>query len=612
MVGFFGSLYASTSGLNAQSQSTGFISQNIANLNTIGYKRSEAAFSDIVTSFGRLTDSNTGGVFTTRLQRVSQQGTIQQTSSSTDAAITGEGFFVVRQSPAATVDDAVLYTRNGQFGEDANGFLRNSAGYFLYGIALDQTGTAPTVPTDPTSLVPVQVNIFQTTVLATTQAEIAVNLDANQTDYDPHRFAPSSQLPITGREAHFSRSIGVFDTLGNPQNINLEYRKIVGPMAHFGGNVNIQMDINTQMVPGGSGPLSGINNGDTFDIIVGGVTETYTFVDIATGDDPALNQIATGEGLLNAIEAHGGGSEIEARFNDQGQLLVQAVDPTAIIELQENGPGTPLSGANTLNIIPDPDAVPDFIFEPDADLAGGTYPDQPGFPAFDNLTNPNTQGWWELTITTVDPDDPSLTQVLSQGLLNFDGTGSLNTPVDAFGVPVDGSINLDAINFTNTPTDVDGNPLAAGAEDASIVLDISRTSQLSGPYNVVFSDQNGAGIGTQTGVEIDRDGIVYARFSNGQTSAIYQVPLATFNNPNGLQDISGTAFTETGDSGEVFLSLAGTQGAGTLSTSRLENSNVDLSNEFALLITTQRAFGTNSRVIQTVDEILENLTNLVR
>ena len=119
-MGLFGSLFTGVSSLFAQSQATAIVSNNIANISTIGYKRSEASFNSLVTTESRLSQYSPGTVSVGRTQRVDQQGSIQQTSSATDAAISGNGFFPVKRS--TDFGQEFLYTRAGQFSEDSQGY----------------------------------------------------------------------------------------------------------------------------------------------------------------------------------------------------------------------------------------------------------------------------------------------------------------------------------------------------------------------------------------------------------------------------------------------------------------------------------------------------------
>jgi flagellar hook protein FlgE len=184
---------------------------------------------------------------------------------------------------------------------------------------------------------------------------------------------------------------------------------------------------------------------------------------------------------------------------------------------------------------------------------------------------------------------------ITRGLLNFDTDGSLNATADANG---DMDIQIPDVNWGN------------GSSLQTIGIDVSRFSQFTGNFDVIFSDQNGAELGLRTGVELTREGRVVARFSNGASADLYQIPLITFANESGLTEVSGTAYSESEESGEENLREAGTGGAGFVEPSTLEASNVDLADEFARLIISQRAFGAATKVITTVDQMTEDLLRL--
>ena len=190
--------------------------------------------------------------------------------------------------------------------------------------------------------------------------------------------------------------------------------------------------------------------------------------------------------------------------------------------------------------------------------------------------------------------DPS-NNTLTTGAINFSGNGTINAIADAEG-KID--VELNQIDWNN------------GSELQNIKVDIERFSQFSSDYTVLFSDQDGAELGLRTGIEINREGFVIAKFSNGASSTLYKLPLVTFANPNGLAEESGTAYTESGDSGEENLREAGSGGAGFIEPSTLENSNVDLADEFALLIVAQRAYSAGTKVINTVDQMTQELLQL--
>jgi len=591
-MGLFGSLFTGVSALFAQSQNTAIISNNIANISTTGFKRSEASFQSLVTTESRSSLYSPGTVTVNRLQRVDQQGSIQQTASATDAAISGNGFFPVKRS--TDFGQEFLYTRAGQFSEDAQGLLRNASGFILQAWPIDADGNLPANQGDLVSLVPADVAFLGGLTRPTTVAELAINLDADEQPIDPHGVAISQQLPIGNQPAQFSRGLTVFDALGSAQTVTLEFRKTPGPMAHFTSNSPVVFSID-DVIAGNpvtnGGVLPGVAVGDQFSIDVNGTLETYDIVADVAGD-PATNQIASVQDMLDAIRSHGTGSELDAQLSSTGQLLIQAIDPTASITVADVT-GTPMTGAANFGIIPDPSSGT-FVYDPDYDittgLPAGIYDSQgTDFPQFGNTTTPNTQGWWEMTI--LHPDGSQLTQ----GLLNFSGDGTLNAAADA-----DGNIDIELNNIDW------GN----GSALQDFRVDVERFSQFAGNYDVIFSDQNGAELGLRTGVELTRDGRVVARFSNGASADLYQVPLVTFANANGLTEVSGTAYTEAEESGEENLREAGAGGAGFIEPSTLEASNVDLADEFARLIVSQRAFSAGTRIVTTVDEMTQELLRL--
>jgi flagellar hook-basal body protein len=135
-----GALFTGVSGLSAESQAMGIISDNIANANTTAYKDTEAQFSTLVTQIPTNTLYQPGGVIVHPSTMIDQQGLLTATSSSTDLALSGGGFFVVNSTAADT--GAFSFTRAGAFTIDANGNLKNSAGFFLQGQKLTAAQSA--------------------------------------------------------------------------------------------------------------------------------------------------------------------------------------------------------------------------------------------------------------------------------------------------------------------------------------------------------------------------------------------------------------------------------------------------------------------------------------
>lgn len=522
----FGSLFTAVSGLSAQSQSLGMISNNIANVSTVGYKRSDASFSDLVTTSGRSTLYTPGSVKATQNQRVSLQGILQQSSSSTDLAMSGNGFFVVQNGTGTGAER--LYTRAGSFSEDLNGNLTNTGGFVLQGWPLDQNG-AIVGGASLGSLVPVSLGSGGISQM-TTQVSLDGILNASQA--------------VSANASDFSRDITIYDDGGNPRTISVSFKK----HAPTAGTVQGTVDLRAQsgnFVPGT----------DSFDVDAGFGATTITM-------DGDVNKLLTD---LNAVAG------INAQLDGNGFLVIQ--NETALSEVTlTDGSGTPLA-LNTLGV------------------AAGTTSTVPATPvagAAPVTENPN--GWWDIQVTTATGDLLPIGQSI-----NFNSNGTLNAPV-----ATDGTVNLalGPVAWT-TP---------AGTS-AAFTLDIAGLTQQTGAYTAT-ADQNGSPVGYRTGVSVSRDGIVSAQFSNGLSRQIYQLGVATFANPDGLSALTGTVFRVSDTSGEPNAVAANTGGAGFIEGGALEQSNVDLADEFSKMIVTQRAYSANTKVITTADQMTAELLQL--
>jgi flagellar hook protein FlgE len=183
-----GAMYAAVSGLNANSNALGIISDNIANANTVGYKDTSTDFLTLVTQSGITSEYSPGGVQTKPIYNIAQQGAIQGSSSPTDLAIAGGGLFVVNSTPAgATGNGTTSFTRAGNFTIDANGNVVNAAGLYLHGQTLTPAqsaaiaaGGAPTLAGSTVgALTTVNVNSISDTATPTANVTLAANLPAD-------------------------------------------------------------------------------------------------------------------------------------------------------------------------------------------------------------------------------------------------------------------------------------------------------------------------------------------------------------------------------------------------------------------------------------------------
>lgn len=153
-------------------------------------------------------------------------------------------------------------------------------------------------------------------------------------------------------------------------------------------------------------------------------------------------------------------------------------------------------------------------------------------------------------------------------------------------------------------------PTDGSAAPQIITPDFSHLTQLSGATSAAPLSQNGFGPGTLKTFSIDQTGAITGIFSNGLTRPLGQVALASFSNPEGLQRSGGNKYVQSINSGLAQVGAANTAGLGGISTGYLEQSNVDLSTEFTNMIITQRGFQANTKIITTVDQLLDDVIRL--
>jgi flagellar hook protein FlgE len=173
--------------------------------------------------------------------------------------------------------------------------------------------------------------------------------------------------------------------------------------------------------------------------------------------------------------------------------------------------------------------------------------------------------------------------------------------------------------FTATSADfaqlIDKTPATStlGFINGTAQIDANSTKMLGTTYATMNgTSQNGYTFGNLTGFDVSKDGVLYGTYSNGVTLGLYQITLYDFTNRQGLYREGGNLYTQTMDSGEAFFAPAGSNGMGEIASYTLEQSNVDMAREFVQMISTQRGFQANSKVVTTVDTMLEVVVNMKR
>ncbi len=232
----FGALSSGVSALVAQSSSLGAIGDNIANVNTIGYKSTDVQFKTLVTKQVSSSKYSPGGVQAAPKSGVDVQGLLQSSTSSTDLAMSGQGFFIVNEQPQAGLGTLFAFTRAGSFSVDKSGYLQNTAGWYLQGWPLQPAGNSTTGYStveiggdtyikayedgsgvtqsindnivSTTDLQPINLNTIGGTAQETTAVRIGANLPATDIVGDQHK-----------------TNVVIYDTLGNSSNLEMLFEK---------------------------------------------------------------------------------------------------------------------------------------------------------------------------------------------------------------------------------------------------------------------------------------------------------------------------------------------------------------------------------------------------
>ena len=228
-------LLTGVSGLVANSSALAAISDNIANVNTVSYKRNEVSFANVVTSQAVKGRYSAGGVQGVTRQFVSQQGLVQASGSSTDLAISGDGFFVVSSKGAGlTTADARSFTRSGSFTVDADGFLVNKSNFYLQGWPAKPDGSFDINPSDLSKMNSINVKNLGSAVAPTTDIGVSANLNkggvvsAGEAAYDNATAASMTDYatdPLTGTKPDFVIEANVIDSTGGSRKVAIALLK---------------------------------------------------------------------------------------------------------------------------------------------------------------------------------------------------------------------------------------------------------------------------------------------------------------------------------------------------------------------------------------------------
>lgn len=579
----FGALGASVTGLGVQGQAMSVVSDNLANVNTVGYKRNRSVFSQLVTSSGLSgTNFNAGGTNIDIQRGQGVQGSLESTDRSTDLALSGNGFFVTVSDSNIDADTQEFYTRAGSFGEDNLGFLRHTSETFLLGWRTDSDGSIQDIQ-NPEAI---ELQSVGSSARETSQLDLGANIDAQTENYNLDTglppvgplgggVGPDQGLVLANLDAvtadlstaDFVASSRFFDSQGDPHDVTIGFTKRGDNFWDYvvttdGSNiVNETAGTNIRI---GSGTLEFNADGSLKNNVVRARDGSIQADDTLSIEWSGGVQIADVE--MNFGDITGGFTFEEAALDAAGVFINEGITAMTIDDAQATAAGI--------------DATQPFQLQSNG--AGGLF----------IVNDPGGVSGGPFTSNTVNIPTP-LTEPQTFEFNN----GVSVTLDDGFTVPgVPGQIGAN-FNATNVPFEGTG-------------VGTNGVVQFSSPNNTRFVNQDGFGSGTLANVTVDEEGFVVGAFTNGETQKLFKLVVAVFQDPEGLEPISGSLFRQTDESGDPLFKEAGIGNTATVISGSLEQSTVDIATEFTEMIVAQRAFSASSKVVTTVDQMLAELLSL--
>lgn len=578
-------MYSGVSGMKAHQVRMDVIGNNISNVNTYGFKGSRATFRDVYYQSMRGAaegTSNKGGLNPTQIgygaqigsvDKLMTQSTMSTTGNPLDVGIAGEGFLQVQDA-----DGNIFYTKAGMLDIDPAGNLTDVNGNFVLGVSGKSLGKAPgsskiafqipsVPPKKPSAMKPI--NDVQYTVgfsKENSDGNVSVNFTSKELGIGKPvevDMSSSSNISVVLNSSHTFADMAELNAA-----INAAIKDANGGKEHPGGTLTISSNAEK--------PFAGLTGkqivDNSFDVVRGKVPVPHIptkaggtdfFDDLFSFDTVSDGFTGKGEPITYKVIEHSGQDYLDS---------LQNVGAKRLYDFEVNVGGTVYS-------------LKDVTSE--------------------QLKNPNK-------ITLKNGSGNSDTLTLNTPSLS-DINGKLAATASTDFVPAQpGPPIIPAV-----PATIATFPAAGWATPAGVVATASEPSKNLGLEAEVFRLLEGTKGGPQTvndlsGIKIGADGIITAVHPVHGPIEVGRIDLATFANQAGLEQSGNTYFAASANSGSPVLKAPGSAGTGALAQSALEMSNVDLSQEFSDMITTQRGFQANSRLITVSDTMLEELINLKR
>lgn len=624
------SFYIPLSGLNADSTALNTIANNLANMNTTGYKSQTTQFGDLfyqqIGTNGSGDEIQAGtGVQVAANSTDFSGGSISSTGVSTDAAINGTGFFVLDSG-----NGSQLYTQDGNFQLSPTGTLETSEGLAVMGYSATKGvvntsgGLSDIVLPTGQVMNPSATTSFSTTqnlnsesptgTQATGQVQVFdslgktyeatvtyTNLGNNTWSYNvsmPDTLTASSPAAATVTNALTQSSVAS----GGTTTLSYNFGSSSGTLATV--DPSTSMVITGPLVATGTGPIVApvVTANETVAQYAAALNTALTTAGIVTGPG-GVNVTASPAGVLSitgptatlstagAVNQSLAGTTVNYNFGSSAGNLA-TVDPGTNLTI--TGPtATGTTATMAAPAVTAGESIASYVTAVNTALAAA------GITGV-TVTGPTVSG--QISISSLGTSGSVIQDPVASsnatGTLAFDANGNLITP----------AANLSGITFSGLSDSAANMNLTwdlYGAGNAGTISQTAATSSTSA------TNQNGYATGQYESFSIDGTGVIAATYSNGQTQNVGQLSLATVSNEQGLQDLGSTEYQATAASGSAAVGIAGSGGRGTINGNSLEASNVNISAEFSDLIVAQRAFEANSKAVTTFDSVTQETINMI-
>lgn len=552
----------SVSGIKNSQKHIDVTSNNIANTNSYGFKKSRAEFADVYANSiysNSKTASGMGVVNTVVSQQFTQGSLSGDTGNPLDMAIQGNGFFVLKGNDS----DSLSFTRNGAFQLDKEGYIVTATGEYLQGWDVNDDGTATSLDLNGTKKL--QLPSDTGAPQMSTNIGIGVNLPADKDAYKVPTNVGSDPWKVHTTNTDFAAD-------------KIQYginRKLDGTIPADAKDADFKQYL-VNFDPKDSSTYHASTSQTIHDSLGGAHTLTYYMIKMGP-DAPGSNN--TVWNVIPFVD----GTPVDVAMQGTENPVVMTVP---------NGTSS-VAGANFFGF--------QVTFEPNGEFKSQV-------PSKIELVNP--------TVANPTQGQTGLTNSLREKLFGVNGDNA-NSP---------GSINkpdyYDA-TFEVDPAQKDKKPLFKGNGSLhtsigqgvdplqSVNISFNATQYGSSNFQVTGAPTNdGYATGILTGMSVDENGVIQCEYSNGRLLQIGKVAMADFANTQGLSKIGDTQWKQSISSGEAIAKEANTGSAGSIKGSNLELSNVDLTSELVELITAQRNYQANAQSLQTNNTVMDSILNI--